>query len=212
MRPVITSLTAGRAGLIVTVRVGDDRLAFQGTYRTDAFCGSFIHAFLKCFAQVLSGMMRREKLDEIAFMDQDAFELYDRVNQTSVPVEIVSVNRLFERQAQLHPDKTAVIAAGETLTFDQLNRLANRASRGLRALGVGKDNIVGMVLDRTKEIFIAEHAILKAGGAFLPMVPEYPDKGSATAWRMQRAPASLRRKPSKRLARRFFQRMAPAKS
>ena len=121
-------------------------------------------------------MMRREKLDEIAFMDQDAFELYDRVNQTSVPVEIVSVNRLFERQTQLHPDKTAVIAAGETLTFDQLNRLANRASRGLRAVGVGKDSIVGMVLDRTKEIFIAEHAILKAGGAFLPMVPEYPDE------------------------------------
>lgn len=82
-------------------------------------------------------------------MGQAAFEPYDRINQTFLPVEIVSVNRLFDRQARLNPEKTAVIVVGETLTFDELNRLANRAARGLRILGVGKDSIIGMVLDRT---------------------------------------------------------------
>lgn len=169
-------LSSGRAAFVLEISTEDDILVLDGKYRTDAFCRTFIEGFLETFAQVLSECMCREKPEQIMFMYEGAFEPYDRVNQTEVPVDIVSVNRLFERQAALHPDKTAVIAVGESLTFAQLNRLANRAAHGLIALGIDSDDIVGMVLDRTKEIFIAEHAILKAGGAFLPMVPEYPDE------------------------------------
>lgn len=169
-------LTSGRAAFVLEIFVEDDLLVLSGIYRTDAYCRTFIGGFLRTFAQVLSECMCREKPEQIRFMYEGAFDPYERVNRTEVPVEIVSVNRLFERQAALHPDKTAVIAAGESMTFDELNRLANRAAHALLSLGIMRDDIVGMVLDRTKEIFIAEHAILKAGGAFLPMVPEYPDE------------------------------------
>ena len=169
-------LSSSRAALVTSAGVQGGMLVLQGAYRTDCYCEAFVTEFLKCMGQVLSELPHKEKLEQIDLMYEGAFEPYDLVNQTEVPVEIMSVNKLFERQVALHPDKTAVIAAGESLTFDQLNRLANRAAHGLHALGIGKDNIVGMVLDRTKEIFIAEHAILKAGGAFLPMVPEYPDE------------------------------------
>lgn len=171
-----TLLSSKRAAFITSVGMQEGTLVLQSSYRTDHYCETFATEFLKCLEQILHELPRRDTLGQIDLMYDGAFEPYDLVNQTKVPVEIVSVNKLFERQVALHPHKTAVVAAGERLTFDQLNRLANRAAHGLHALGIGKDSIVGMVLDRTKEIFIAEHAILKAGGAFLPMVPEYPDE------------------------------------
>ena len=170
------NLIDDKTALSVDAYFKDEKVILRGNYKTNAYCKIFIEGFLKCVEQTISELLQKEKLSQISLMYENAFEPYDRENQTDYPVEIVSVNKLFERQVAAHPEKTAVIVAGESLTFDQLNRFANRAAHQLRDLGVGKDSIVGMVLDRTKEIFIAEHAILKAGGAFLPMVPEYPDE------------------------------------
>mgnify|MGYP003290491289 CR=1 FL=1 len=83
---------------------------------------------------------------------------------------------MFERYALLQPEKTAVIAAGETISYGELNKKANIMANALIDLGVGKESIIGLVLDRTKEVMITELAILKAGGAFLPMIPTYPDE------------------------------------
>ena len=52
---------------------------------------------------------------------------------------------------------------------------ANRLSHTLIDLGIREDTIVGLILERGIPVYITRQGILKAGGAFLPMVPEYPD-------------------------------------
>ncbi len=170
------ALSAPKTALTAEVYVDGDSILLRGEYATQSFDHDFTDGFLKCLEQSARELSEKETLGEISLMYEGAWEPYDRVNKTEVPVALMSVNKLFERQVALHSDKTAVIAAGERLTFDELNRLANRVAHGLIDLGVGRDDIVGMVFDRTRDIFIAEHGILKSGGAFLPMVPEYPDE------------------------------------
>ena len=165
-----------RRDMNVTMHRFADSMTMVVQYAPQLYEDKLMERFLEQYRYTLSLLCEGcGTIAEAERLVPSHMEIYERVNRTEVPVEIMSVNRLFEHQVSLHPDKTAVIAAGESLTFGELNRLANRVAHTLIDLGVRKDSIVGMVLDRTKEVFIAEHGILKSGGAFLPMVPEYPD-------------------------------------
>src|SRR5437763_16365281 len=82
--------------------------------------------------------------------------------------------RIFEDQAEEQRDKPAGFCDHETLTFRELNARANKLARHLRSLGVGRESLVGICIDRSLEMAIGILGILKAGGAYLPLDPEYP--------------------------------------
>ncbi len=83
-------------------------------------------------------------------------------------------HRLLEMQAAQAPGRVAVICKDQQLTFSQLNTRANQLARFLRAMGVGPEVLVGVYLERSLEVAVAIYAVLKAGGAYLPLDPEYP--------------------------------------
>ncbi|RYZ37357.1 MAG: amino acid adenylation domain-containing protein, partial [Myxococcaceae bacterium] len=90
----------------------------------------------------------------------------------------------FDREATLHgrieaqvartPDADAVAFEGTTLSFRQLDTRANQLARHLRSLGVGPEVTVGLCLERSVESIVALLAVLKAGGAFVPIDPSSP--------------------------------------
>jgi amino acid adenylation domain-containing protein len=82
--------------------------------------------------------------------------------------------RLFEDQVAHDQSKVAVICENEELTFGELNTRANQLARYLRALGVGRESLVGICIDRTPDMAVGILGILKAGAAYLPLDPEYP--------------------------------------
>src|SRR5262249_46223418 len=82
--------------------------------------------------------------------------------------------RLFAAQAAARPDAVAVVFAGAQLSYGELEARANRLAHHLRALGVGAESVVGGCLERSLELVVALIAILKAGGGYLPLDPEYP--------------------------------------
>lgn len=84
------------------------------------------------------------------------------------------VHQLFERQSACTPDALAVDAEGVQLTYDNLNRRANQLARYLRRLGVGPERLVGICVERLPELIVGMLAVLKAGGAYLPLDPSYP--------------------------------------
>ena len=82
--------------------------------------------------------------------------------------------RLFEDQVARHPTKPAVVGEEERLTYAELNARANQLARHLRTLGVGRESVVGICIDRSLEMAVAVIGVLKAGAAYLPLDPEYP--------------------------------------
>jgi amino acid adenylation domain-containing protein len=85
-----------------------------------------------------------------------------------------SVAQLFEDTAAAHANATAVVLAGQTLTYAELNRRANRLAHRLRKMGVGPEVMVGCCLERSLDLIVALVAILKAGGAYVPLDASYP--------------------------------------
>jgi amino acid adenylation domain-containing protein/non-ribosomal peptide synthase protein (TIGR01720 family) len=80
----------------------------------------------------------------------------------------------FEQQAVLRPDAEAVYCQGKTLTYAQLDASANQLARKLKRLGVGRDVMVGVCLERSLDMVVAVLAVLKAGGAYVPVDPKLP--------------------------------------
>jgi amino acid adenylation domain-containing protein len=80
----------------------------------------------------------------------------------------------FELQAASVPEDVAITFGAEQLTYGELNARANQLAHALRRLGVGPDVLVGLLTERSLEMFVGLLGILKAGGAYLPLDPRYP--------------------------------------
>ncbi|HEX3621708.1 MAG TPA: amino acid adenylation domain-containing protein [Acidimicrobiales bacterium] len=85
-----------------------------------------------------------------------------------------TVADLLEAAAAAVPDATAVVADGRSLTYAELDARANRLAHHLQRLGVGPDVLVGVCIGRSPELAVALVAVLKAGGACVPLDPAYP--------------------------------------
>ncbi|GAB2610894.1 hypothetical protein GCM10027168_49740 [Streptomyces capparidis] len=84
------------------------------------------------------------------------------------------IHECVEEQARRTPHAEAVRFEGRGLTYEQLNRRANRLAHRLRRLGVGRDVPVGVLMERSAELVVALLAVLKAGGAYAPLDPGHP--------------------------------------
>ncbi|HHJ52330.1 MAG TPA: amino acid adenylation domain-containing protein, partial [Caldithrix abyssi] len=84
------------------------------------------------------------------------------------------IHRWFEVQAQRFSAKTALVYYDRQLTFDELNRKANRLAHYLIDRGVKPETMVGISLNRSPEMVIALLGVLKAGGVYVPIDPNYP--------------------------------------
>ncbi len=82
--------------------------------------------------------------------------------------------QLFEQQVARTPDAVAVVSAGRSLTYRELDQRSNQLARHLQQLGVRPETLVGIAVERSIEMMVGLLAILKAGGAYVPMDPGYP--------------------------------------
>ncbi|TGU97356.1 hypothetical protein EN829_059345, partial [Mesorhizobium sp. M00.F.Ca.ET.186.01.1.1] len=93
--------------------------------------------------------------------------------KTAYPTD-KTFQKLFEEQVEKTPDQIAVLFGSEQLTYQELNAKANQLARVLRRKGVKPESTVGILVDRSLYMVIGMLAVLKAGGTFVPIDPDYP--------------------------------------
>jgi amino acid adenylation domain-containing protein len=96
-------------------------------------------------------------------------------NRTETPyMSDRPIHELFAEQAERAPERIALIGGGKLVSYRELNRRANQLGGYLQGLGVGPEVVVGVCLERSVEMIVAILGTLKAGGAYLPLDPEFP--------------------------------------
>ncbi|HYW05931.1 MAG TPA: amino acid adenylation domain-containing protein, partial [Longimicrobium sp.] len=107
--------------------------------------------------------------------DEERRQVVSEWNATDLPFpRDLCVHERFEARAASTPHAVAVVYEDESLTYAELNARANRLAHHLRALGVGPDARVGILLPRSTELVVGLLATLKAGGAYVPLDPSLP--------------------------------------
>ncbi|WP_026497375.1 non-ribosomal peptide synthetase [Butyrivibrio sp. WCD2001] len=145
-------------------------------YRNEKFSEKWIKIFADHLFIVAKGLLECENIGDIVMMSDAEKEKISGFNETAFPIEFVPVHEQIAAYAKKSPDKKAVICNGKSLTFKELDVLSDSIGCFLSGLGVGKDVPVGVLLDRSIDVYALENGILKAGGAFVPFIPEYPDE------------------------------------
>ncbi|MCF4981014.1 amino acid adenylation domain-containing protein [Pseudomonas gessardii] len=156
----------------------DHRLGCCLTYSTDLFDEPRIARMAAHWCNLLEALIAdpQQRLSELPLLHVDE----QRALQDSLGLEAGEhrldqcIHQLFSQQVQARGDAPALTFAGQTLSYRELDRRANRLAWMLRERGVGPQVRVGLALPRSLEMVIGLLAILKAGGAYVPLDPEYP--------------------------------------
>jgi amino acid adenylation domain-containing protein len=98
-------------------------------------------------------------------------------NSTAVdyPLDDINLMTLFEDAVDKNPDNIALMMGTQSMTYADLEHKANQLAAWLRRQDVGPDQVIPVIMDRSPEMLIALYGILKAGAAYLPLDPSYPD-------------------------------------
>ena len=144
-------------------------------YRRDMYTADSIRWMADAYGQIMQGMLTAETLGDINPTSDAALVYMEEINDTAWPVDFHPACTLLERSTSKNPDHLAIITADEKLSYSQLNARANRLANGLIAGGILPGDIVALMLPRSVRVYITRQGILKAGAAFLPIDPKYPD-------------------------------------
>ncbi|MBX7222462.1 MAG: amino acid adenylation domain-containing protein, partial [Blastocatellia bacterium] len=178
LEPEEISIPAAKFDLTLSVIKQEDRFSCRFEYAKDLFEPASIKVLAERFDRFLQAALDQPQvsLAAIPLLSEEEFRQTvldwnstDREFRTNV-----CLHQLFEEQAALHPEQVAAVCEGRSLTFGELDRLANQVADTLNRLGVGPETAVGILLERSLEMVISILGILKAGGAYVPLDPAWP--------------------------------------
>ncbi|MFE7610156.1 amino acid adenylation domain-containing protein [Streptomyces celluloflavus] len=175
----------GAANFDVTVEFedrGETSLSCTVEYATDLLDAGTARRMAGHLVTVLSAVAEAPgtRIARLPLLDPEAERRMLRLGSAgtragvAVPPPADSLPVLFERQAARTPDTPAVSDGPVSLTYRELNERANRWARLLLAHGVGPESRVAVALPRGADLVVALLAVVKAGGCYVPLDPEYP--------------------------------------
>ncbi|MCZ8242564.1 MAG: amino acid adenylation domain-containing protein [Microcystis sp. LE19-131.1A] len=150
------------------------------SYNRDLFAAETIVRMMTHFTTLLAAIVENPWQPVALFpllTPEENYQLLEGWNETKADYSYNKcIHQLIEEQAARTPDAVAVVFESQQLTYKQLNSRANQLAHYLRSLGVETEVIVGLCVERSLDMIVALIGILKAGAAYLPLDPEYPQE------------------------------------
>ena len=147
-------------------------------YCDEMYKRSTIQRLTDSYKMILTQMLDEDiTLEEISVVTkQDMEKIFGPFNSRTAEYDTtLCLHKMFEEQVEKNRDKNAVIASDGVLTYGQLNSQANQIAHNLLEMGVCPGDIVAFALPRTSSLIAVMIGILKAGAAYLPIDPDYPE-------------------------------------
>ena len=148
-------------------------------YNTGLYSGERIQRMTTHFGELLQSVVSTPQMavGQLEILGKEEKSELEQFGMSESPYpEEATIADLFEAQAAQHPDRAAVVFAGETLSYKELNARANALAHELQRLGVKQDMPVPLYTPRGIAMLTGILGILKAGGAYVPIDTEYPEE------------------------------------
>ncbi|HET9676631.1 MAG TPA: condensation domain-containing protein, partial [Solirubrobacterales bacterium] len=163
-------------------------------YNTDLFERGTMERLLDHYRRVLAAVIEQPELhlSELPLLsDEERRQVLVEWNATAAEVPAVTLHGWIEERVRQTPDAVAVELEESRLTYRQLDERANRLAHHLRRHGVGPETLVGLAMERSLDMLAGVIAVLKAGGGYVPLDPEYPKERLAHMLDDSRVPVLL---------------------
>jgi len=158
-----------------------DGLGLGLEYSSDLFEAKTARHMLDIFSVVLEKALEQPDLPLSKYALTSADELqafYDTLNHTwqPQPLPFAHVVEMLAQHAKTYAENTALVFGDDEISYADLNRRANRLAHYLLANGAGPDTLIGLCFERHPQMVVALLAVLKAGAAYVPLDPAYPQE------------------------------------
>jgi len=173
--------TTAKFDLTLSFQEREGRIEGGLEYDTELYDEGRARQMLEHYVRLLEGVATNPEslVSELPLLsEEERKRILHTWNETreEYPGKNLCVHEMFEEQAGRTPNHVAVEYGVQRLTYQELNVRAGEMAKRLRRYGVGPDRLVGVCLERSVEMVVALLGILKAGAAFLPLDPEYPQE------------------------------------
>jgi mycobactin peptide synthetase MbtE len=156
----------------------DAQVQVEFEYQTDVLGGALAEQMLAHYVQLLDNALaaperRLTSLDMLGAGERDTVLAQSHGELVATPA--TTMGAVLEAAAAATPEAVALASDEAELTYAELHRRANRLARWLIGQGFGTEDIIGLRMTTSIEFIVAMLAVLKAGAAYLPIDPAYPD-------------------------------------
>ncbi|SNS43135.1 non-ribosomal peptide synthase domain TIGR01720/amino acid adenylation domain-containing protein [Actinomadura meyerae] len=170
---------ASRFDLLMVLTEREDGFDGELEYALDLYDPATARRLAERFERYLSALLADPdapigRADVLAAEERAAI-LGEWAGGRAAAAERATIPALFEARAAARPDAPAVTFEGVTWTYGEVNAKANRLARKLAERGVGPEQFVALALPRSADLVVAILAVLKAGAAYVPIDPDYPE-------------------------------------
>ena len=157
-----------------------DHISAALEYNTDLFDAGTVRRFADHYQRILRSVVDGPEkplaeLDLLSGVERRQILLAWNKTAVNYP-QHHCVHQLFQDRAEATPDAVAVVWEGEYLSYGELNRKSNQLAHYLLTQGLGPETTAGLCMRRSADMLVGLLAILKAGAAYVPIDPEYPQQ------------------------------------
>ena len=165
--------------LTLSLAEGADGISVSAEYNTDLFDASTIERLLAHYIQILEQAVLHPDLrvSEIPLLSpEEEHKILREWNDTARDRDRAAcIHHLFEKQAAQTPDALAVVYLDDSVTYEELNKQANQIAHYLQKRGAEPEIKIGIMADKSVRLPAVVLGVLKAGSAYLPLDPGYPE-------------------------------------
>ncbi|WP_342653063.1 non-ribosomal peptide synthase/polyketide synthase [Pseudomonas sp. F3-2] len=157
--------------------VAGERAHIHVNYHSNVFSADQIDRLCGHFQKLLDGLCRfpEASVGDLSMLtERDVSEMHAWNRPPFSPCVDRPIHELIADHARLRPDAIALVHGEQRLTFAEFDRCANQLAHALRARGIGTEVRVAIAMERGVDLWLAFFAVLKAGGAYIPLDPDYP--------------------------------------
>jgi len=162
----------------ITLEVFENsELDFAFEYSSDLFSEETITRFSGYFKKIIKAVIDKQidKVSDLEVLsDIERKSLVVDFNNTNSETPSLLVHELFEKQVKGSPDSYALVFNEDKITYKELDKKATKLASILMNKGLGPDDFVVLLVERSFEFVISVLGVLKAGGAYVPVDPNYP--------------------------------------
>ena len=161
--------------LYVKGGIENNQCQMTAEYNANEYSTELISQFLESYEAVINGFLSQEYLRDICISTEKQIELLNSFNQTDKEYDDTqTIVSLFRKQAIETPDQVAVVFKDKQYTYRQIDEISDRMAAYIASKGLGKEDVVSILIPRSEWMAIAPLGVLKAGCAYQPLDPTYP--------------------------------------
>ena len=145
-------------------------------YNSGSYSKDWAESFTSTYRQIVAEMLAKDSLQDLLLVGEPELSLLDSLNQNEESRDPADVVAQFRRAASDHPDHVAIITEQARYSYKEMDRITDAVAAYLQHEGVGKGDVVSVLINRSEYMALSSFGVLKSGAAYQPLDPSYPEE------------------------------------